>query len=133
MEAKMIVKFLEPDKTELLRNMMNEDPEFKLAARFMSKDVRIGAGESACLIKVLDGIVKEIRLNPFLESWDFSFTGPLESWEKYFIPIPPPFYDNIFTGMTSQHFKLEGNVEAACAHYWALTRMIELIKQLQNA
>jgi hypothetical protein len=69
----MTVVFLDSNKVEGLRNAINNDTEFKLAARFMSEDVLLEVDDSRCIVKVHDGVITEIKLNPPSDDhWCFS-------------------------------------------------------------
>jgi hypothetical protein len=112
---------------------MNSDPEFRLAARYMTEDILFGVGDSRCIVKVCDGVVKDIALKPTpVDKWDYFIKGPEKSWEKLLQPFPPPFYQGFFTAAMREDFEFGGNVEALFAHYWATQRMIAVMRQLQN-
>jgi hypothetical protein len=129
----MNILFLDPSYIKRFREGINSDPEFKLAARFMSRDILLGVGDSKCIFSVRDGIVTEINLVPtFMDSWDFSIRATAESWEKVLSPSPPAFYHGLFAGMHRSTFSLDGNLEAAFAHFWAISRMLDVLRQLQN-
>ena len=128
----MEIIFLDPHKMERLRSCLNHDPEFELAARFMSHNIRLGVGESECIVKVSDGIVTEIKLPPFSEPCDFSIEGPSQSWENLLEPVPPPFYNSLFAGLQRGNFRLTGDLEVAYAYLWAMNRMVDIMRQLQN-
>ncbi len=129
----MAICFLDPKQERRLREGINSDPEFKLAAEFMTQDVLLGADDSRCLIKVRDGVVTEIKVSPtFLEPWGFAIRASAQFWEKFLQPVPPPFHNGLFAGMTHGILKIEGNLEAAFAHFWAMCRMLDVMRQLQN-
>ncbi len=129
----MTLRFLEPQETENLRGIINRDPEFKLAAKFFSKDILLIAGESRCIVKVREGMMTEIALNPtFMDRWDFSIKASPESWEKFLRPVPPPFHIGLYSGMGRQTFEVGGDLESVFAHYWAVTRMLDVMRDFQN-
>jgi hypothetical protein len=128
----MGIIFLNPAKVERIRDAINRDPEFKLNARLLSKNVHLGVGDSECILKICDGVITEIKLAPYWESWSFSIKGSMEAWEKMFQPVPPPFYDNLWTATQRDNLKLEGDMESAFAYLGALNRMFEIMRQLQN-
>ena len=129
----MEILFLDPSHIKRFREGINRDPEFILAARFMSQDILLGVDDSKCIISIRDGKVTEINLLPtFMDSWDFSIRATGESWEKLLSPSPPAFYHGLFAGMHRGTFSLEGNLEAAFAHFWAVSRMLDVMRQLQN-
>jgi hypothetical protein len=129
----MSILFLDPKYIKHFCEGISNDPEFKLAARFMSQDILLGVDDSKCIVSVRDGKVTEINLLPtFMDSWDFSIRATGESWEKLLSPSPPAFYHGLFAGMHRGTFSLEGNLEAAFAHFWAVSRMLDVMRQLQN-
>ena len=129
----MSVRFLNPSETAYVRNIINSDPEFKLARRFFSKDILLIVGDAKCIVKLRDGNVTEIKLNPtFMNPWSFFIKGSLETWQKFLQTIPPPFFTDLYGGISRQHFELGGDIEAAFAHYWALTRMLDVLRELEN-
>jgi len=49
------------------------DPEFKIAARFMSKDVLLEVGNTKCIVKFRDGVITQIKSeNAFADPWNFA-------------------------------------------------------------
>ena len=90
-------------------------------------------GDAKCIVKLRDGNVTEIRLNPtFKNPWSFFIKGSAETWQKFLQPIPPPTFTDLYGYVSRQHFELGGDIEAALAHYWALTRMLDVLRELEN-
>lgn len=129
----MAVRFIDSKYTEQFREAINSDPEFKLAARYMKEDVLLEVGDSQCIVKVRDGVIIQIKVEQtVLDPWSFAIRAPVESWEKLLQPIPPPHYDGLFGGMIRGTFRLEGDLPVACAYFWAMTRMLDVMRQVQN-
>jgi hypothetical protein len=129
----MSIRFLNPSETAYVRDTINNDPEFRLASRFFSKDILLIVGDAKCIVKLRDGVVIEIKLNPsFMNPWSFFIKGSVETWQKFLQPIPPPFFTDLYGGISRQHFELGGDIEAAFAHYWVLTRMLDVLRELEN-
>ena len=129
----MKICFLKPQKLKLIPGKVNNDPEFKLSARYMTRNVLLSAGESQCIFKICDGQVSELVLNPSpMEPWDFFIKAPEKSWEIFLQPLPPPFYHSLFGASIREDFQFGGNIEAMFAHYWALQRMLSILRQIQN-
>lgn len=129
----MTAAFLDLSEIEQIRTVMNNDPEFKIAARFMSEDILLEVGNSKCIVKIRDGVLTEIKLDPtFIDPWSFSVKATAESWDKLLQSTPPPFYTGLLGGMLRGNLQISGNLEAAFAHFWALSRMLDVMKQLQN-
>jgi len=129
----MAVCFIDPKNAVEFKDILNADKEFKIAARYMTKDVCIEAGDTKCIVKFRDGVVTQIKSeNAFADPWDFAIRGSIDSWEKFLQPIPPRFYDGIFGGMLRGNFRMEGDTVAALSHLWAVTRMLDIFREQQN-
>ncbi len=129
----MTIRFLDSSNIEHVRDAINGDPEFRLASRFFSKDILLIVDESKCIVKVRDGVVTEIKLNPtFMNPWSFFIKGSTEAWQKFLQLLPPPFFTDLYGCVARQNFELGGDIEAAFAHYWAVTRLLDLMRELQN-
>jgi hypothetical protein len=129
----MTVIFLDSNKVAQLINTLNNDAEFKLAARFMSEDILFEVDDSRSIVKVRDGLVIEIKIAPgSKEHWSFSIEATAESWDKLLQPSPPPFFTGLNAGMIRGNLQILGNLEAVFAYSWAVNRMLDIMRQLQN-
>jgi len=129
----MTVAFLDSSKGERLRNVINNDTEFKLAARYMSEDILLEVDDSRCIIKVRDGVIMEIKPNPTSDDhWGFSIKATAESWDKLLQSSPPPFYTGLNAGMIRGNLQIRGNMEVAFAYLWAMNRMLDMMREPQN-
>ena len=129
----MPVVFLDPNRLKGLQEALNDDPEFKMAARFMSEDVLLESDDSRCRITVRDGAVTDINLNPPIDDpWSFSIKASAGSWDKLLQPSPPPFYTGVNAGMLRGNLQIMGDIEIAFAYLWAMNRMMDLMREVQN-
>jgi hypothetical protein len=127
------IRFLDSKGVKEVRERINRDPEFHIAARCMSQDILIAADDQQCIFKVRDGVITEIVLNPSpMEPWNFFIKAPEKSWRLFLQPIPPPFFHSLFGAALREDFQFGGDVEAMFAHYWATQRMLTMLRQLQN-
>jgi hypothetical protein len=129
----MGIRFLDPNQIKYVQERINNDPEFCIAGKFVSQDILIGAGDAQCIFKVRDGLVTEIVLNPSpIDKWNFFIKAPEKSWELFLKAVPPPFYQGFFTAAMREDFQIGGDVEALFASYWAVQRMLTIMRELQN-
>lgn len=130
----MKFRFLDPKQVEAVRSFMNKDKEFKMAAKYFSDDVLLAVDNSKCIVKIREGTVKEIQLNPtFMDAWGFQLKGSADTWSKMLQPVPPPTYQHLFPAMIRQNMEVSGNLESAFAHFWTVTRILDLLREAQNA
>jgi hypothetical protein len=126
----MTVPFLNPGQLERLRQDINQDAEFKLAARYMSEDILLEVDNSRCIVKVHDGAIQEINPDPFSnEHWSFGIKATSGSWDKLLQSSPPPFYTGLNAAMMRGNLQITGHIEAAFAYLWAMNRMLDIMKQ----
>jgi hypothetical protein len=127
------MRVLNRNETGYVQERINNDAEFRIAARFMSQDILIGCGEAQCIIKARDGRVREIAFDPSpIDKWDFFIRAPEKGWNLFLKPIPPAFYQGFFTAAMREDFEFGGDVEALFAYYWAVQRMLALFRELEN-
>jgi hypothetical protein len=127
------IRFLKPDENEYVREKINSDPEFRVAGKYLSEDILFGVSDRQCILRLRDGVVKEILLDPTpMDSWSFYVKAPEASWEKLLMPFPPPFYQSFFTAAMREDFEFGGNLEVAYAAYWATLRIVNIMRELQN-
>jgi hypothetical protein len=110
---------------------VNEDPEFRLAARFWNGSFRLGMGAAeAYVFRVRDGRLVDVNLAPTsFDAWDFEVAGPAEGWAELFAPVPKPFYQDVASALLRHGFTLGGDVESFFAYHAALRRMIDLMRR----
>ncbi len=129
----MAVHILNAEEAKGFRDAVNNDAEFRLAGKFFTNDVLFVFGDKKAIIKIREGVITEILLNPtFMDSSHFSIEASSDSWEKFLKPAPPPLYQALFPGMIRQIFHVGGDLEKAFAHFWAVTRMMSIMREMQN-
>jgi hypothetical protein len=126
--------FLDQTRHNQLQTALNNDPEFKLAAKYMSENILLEVNGSRCIIEVQDGMVTAIKLDPFLNAdWSFSIKATADTWDKLLQASPPPFYTGLNAASIQGKLFFSGNIEVAFAYYWAMNRLLDVIRQMQNA
>ena len=55
----MVIRFIDPKNAISFRDILNADPELKIAARYMTKDACIEIGNVKCIVKFRDGVVTQ--------------------------------------------------------------------------
>ena len=129
----MKIRFLNSDALGYVREKINSDQEFQIAARFMNENVLLEVDKTQCILKIRDGLVNDIMINPGpMESWSFVIRAPENAWEKLLKPFPPPFYQGFFSASMREDFQFAGNLEALFAHYWPTQRLLTILREFQN-
>ncbi|MGW0177194.1 hypothetical protein ACWDUM_25495 [Rhodococcus sp. NPDC003322] len=112
-----------------LRRALNEDPEFRLQARYWSTTFRITEDDRSLLIHMTDGAVSLVDpgATPF-DTWSFQLSGTAEHWAELLAPRPAAFYQDYYAAMLYHGFKIEGDMEQIMAHYPAIRRSLEVFR-----
>lgn len=113
------------------RERVNTDPELAVIGRWFTVPFSATFGESRHVIRVERGRINEILSAPrFDVRATFGFRGPLELWQRYLSPNPPPLYHDIFAMvMRVPQFVLEGDTLVAMQNARALHRMMTIMRE----
>lgn len=105
----------------------NDDPEFRIAARFWSADVRLSSGERAWLLRVRDGRIAQVATAGENAAADAAVVAPAETWREILAPVPRPFFQDLYGASVHHGLQFE-NADALWPYYPALRRLVELLR-----
>lgn len=109
---------------DAIRERLNADPEFKLAARFWYCDLRFKVGEDLYFMHVENGRVQSfVQGTHGFDPYTINVAGPVEVWEQMLADKPKPFYHDWFAASFHHPFEFGGDLETAYAYYYALRRI----------
>ncbi len=119
-----------------LQRVANNDPEFRLAARFWNTALRLEMGNEALLLHIEKGqIVEQLsghQAVAFLTPVNIVVSAPTSDWQKFLERIPKPFYVDLWGAMTHHGFKVGGDMESLYAYYPAVRRLFDIMRTLAN-
>jgi hypothetical protein len=108
---------------------VNEDPEFKIAARFWDTLLKIEMGDRHGIFTVLQGEITRVNLNPGpRDPWKIKIEAPEEDWRKFLEAVPRPFYHDLAAASAHHGFNYQGDIESFNAYYPAIRRMFEVMR-----
>ena len=91
----MEIRFMDPKRIESVQELINRDPEFRLASKHMCGNILLAVDDKQCIFKMCGGVLTDILLDPTpMDAWNFFIRAPAESWKLFLMPVPPPFYHN---------------------------------------
>jgi hypothetical protein len=119
-----------------LQEVANDDPEFRLAARFWNTALRLEMGNEALLLHIEKGQITEVvtgrQTFAFLTPVNIVVSAPTEDWQKFLERIPKPFYVDLWGAATHHGFKVGGDMESLYAYYPAVRRLFDIMRSLAN-
>jgi hypothetical protein len=115
-----------------LKSTLNDDPEFRVLARYWSGSLRFDIGEDIYLIHIKDGEVSavESRAPAKSGSGDVVITAPTEDWARFLQPTPEPWYHEFYPASAHHGFRLGGDPDYLWPYYYAIRRSGEILRSL---
>lgn len=81
------------------------------------------------MVEIVEG--KILRFDSGIDQFDgysVLLSGSQETWERLLAPLPRPFYQDFIAAFFQHGFEIGGDKESAFAYYWALLRMLEVMR-----
>lgn len=113
---------------DVVRAALNEDFEFRHAARYWDASVRLGIGDQPLCVHIVQGEVTEIRPWSTTDSLDVGIDASTREWEQLLAPVPRPFYQSVSAAAIHHAVVLSGDPMESYAYMGALTRMLDVIR-----
>lgn len=109
---------------------VNVDAEMRLIGNWLSIPISLSFDDTRFVLKLDAGRISEVIAQPRIDERSvFGFRAPLEVWRKYFEPVPPPRYHDIFAMlMRVPEFKLDGDSQAFMQNARAVHRMMSVLR-----
>ena len=96
---------------ERLPDLVNGDANLVWRGRGLTTTFLIAVGEAEWLVRIVSGKVAGVTRGPFeMVSWTFALRGTREGWDKFWQPVPPPYYQDIFGLLRQGELRCEGDL-----------------------
>ena len=115
------------------RERINQDGAFHQVSRDMALTIAIETDGTARLVTFRDGVLTAIR--PFVavtEPVDITISGDATFWRNLLAPVPPPRFQNLYAAVRAETCKVSGNAELYWAYFAALTRLFDVLRDVEN-
>lgn len=129
----MAVGVFDAGTAERLRERINQDGAFRQVSRDMTLNVAMETDGGARLVSFRDGVLTAIE--PFVsltEPVDITISGGATFWRNLLMPVPPPRYQNLYAGVRAETCHVRGNAELYWAYFAALTRLFDVMRDVEN-
>ncbi len=102
---------------EKLADLVNADAALVRRGRFLTTTFLVEVGDIAWLVRVVEGRIASVEKGPFLmRAWTFAVRAPAEAWRRFWEPVPPPGYHDIFAMTRIGGARVEGDLQPLMAH-----------------
>ena len=113
------------------RERVNGDAELNVIGEWFNTTFTLTFGDNRYALKIDKGRIVDIIAVPRLDvRAGFGFAAPVEVWEKFLSPNPPPLFHDFFAMlMRVPEFRLEGDSLLAMQNARALHRMMNIMRE----
>jgi len=113
------------------RERVNGDAELNVIGEWFNTTFTLTFGDNRYALKIHKGRIVDIIAAPRLDvRAGFGFAAPVEVWEKFLSPNPPPLFHDFFAMlMRVPEFRLEGDSLLAMQNARALHRMMNIMRE----
>jgi hypothetical protein len=116
-------------RSDGLADALNQDYEFRYAARFLTAGLLLSSADERLLIRIENGQVTTLNPEPtFWDPWDIEISGPPDDWAKMLQAVPPPMYQDPLPAAAHTGFAMGGNLELLYAHYGIVRRLLHQLR-----
>lgn len=113
------------------RRASDEDEELQAHGKYYSCDFLLDMEEHQFLIRMHEGKVEEILVDPgpLDRRYQFIIRASAETWRNFGKEVPPPMYHGIWSATFQRDMRLEGDMLVLMQNLRTLTRQIELLRK----
>jgi len=100
-----------------IADRVNTDANLVRRGRFVDTTFMIAIDDACTLFRVQEGRVTKVTPGPFITpDYSFSLRASRAVWEKFWQPLPPLGYTDIFALVKQKLMKVEGNLHPFMAN-----------------
>jgi hypothetical protein len=102
---------------DTIARLVNADEKLVRRGRFVDTTFMVTIGNDDTLIRVQEGRIAGVTPGPFITP-DYSFTlrAPREVWEKFWQPLPPAGFNDVFALVKQKLMRVEGDLHPFMAN-----------------
>jgi hypothetical protein len=102
---------------ENIANLVNADETLVRRGRFVDTTFLIAIDEAYTLIRVQEGRIVKVTPGPFITpDYSFGLRASRSVWEKFWQPLPPLGFTDIFALVKQKLMKVEGDIHPFMAN-----------------
>jgi hypothetical protein len=96
---------------DTIARLVNADAGLIRRGRFVDTTFLLAIGDADTLIRIQDGRVMNVTPGPFITpDYSFALRASREVWEKFWQPLPPLGFTDIFALVKQKLMRVEGDI-----------------------
>jgi hypothetical protein len=102
---------------DTIARFVNADAKLIRRGRFVDTTFLLAIDDDDTLIRVRDGRIDSVTPGPFITpNYSFALRAPREVWEKFWQPLPPPNFNDVFALVKQKLMRMEGDLHPLMAN-----------------
>jgi len=116
-----------------IAGLVNGDAGLVRRGRFVDTTFMIAIDEAYTLLRIREGRIVEVKPGPFITP-DFSFAvrASREVWEKFWQPLPPLGFTDVFALIKTKLMRVEGDIHPFMANLLYFKDVLAAPRQLKQ-
>jgi hypothetical protein len=111
---------LQPEPPRMIDNiasLVNADAKLVRRGRFVDTTFMIAIDDAYTLIRVEGGRIAKVTPGPFITpDYSFALRASREVWEKFWQPLPPLGFTDVFALVKQKLMRIEGDIHPFMAN-----------------
>lgn len=117
---------------ETLASRLDDDGEFRVAARLWTATVRLEVGDDVRAVRIEDGRVVSVQRSGTDAPCDVFVSAPTPVWQSMLAATPGPFFQDLFAASLHHGLAMNADILDYAAYYPALRRMLEVMREARK-
>ena len=102
---------------ELIPKHVNADANLVRRGRFVDTTFMVAVDDIYYLLRIQEGRVTKVTQGPFITpDYSFSLRAPRDVWEKFWQPLPPIGFTDVFALIKQKLMRVEGDLHPFMAN-----------------
>lgn len=117
-----------------LKELVNADERLVRRGRYVDTTFIVEIGDTPYLIKVTEGRVTDVTRGPFvMPTWSFALRASSETWSRFWLPVPPPGFHDLFALIKRRALHVEGNLHPFMANLFYFKGVMGKLRASEGA
>jgi hypothetical protein len=102
---------------DTIARLVNADEKLVRRGRFVDTTFLIVVDDADTLIRVQEGRIAGVTPGPFITpNYSFALRAPREVWQKFWQPLPPLGFTDVFALVKQKLMRIEGDIHPFMAN-----------------
>jgi hypothetical protein len=118
---------------DTIARLVNADAGLIRRGRFVDTTFLIAIDDADTLIRIQDGRVTKVTPGPFITpDYSFALRASREVWEKFWQPLPPLGFTDIFALIKTRLMRVEGDIHPFMSNLLYFKDVIAAPRQIKQ-